>query len=245
MYGQKQIFQCLAVIILITILNFYRSTIRRDKEIQKSLKAKREQQNKVQIDASQVVEMLPKQFNGDESESIDKWKQQQCNANECKAGIANQFMDGDSVDKNANNDDCANNENTCSMTDQTHSSAIQSSNAECHSNENDSDDNMKATNDDNSNRGRTKNHQKRQRRGKGSTKTGKTKTNKRVFSKTKINGSNIETTGVLTYIVVTILLVSLIKAAVDVSKHICDVSTCNCVFDVRVMFPFYMYLYFH
>lgn len=35
MYGQKQIFQCLAVVALVTILNFYRSAIQRNKEIQK------------------------------------------------------------------------------------------------------------------------------------------------------------------------------------------------------------------
>lgn len=38
MYGQKQILQCLFVAFLVTILNFYRSAIRRDREIQKYVK---------------------------------------------------------------------------------------------------------------------------------------------------------------------------------------------------------------
>lgn len=34
MYGHKQILQCLFVVFLVTVLNFYRSAIRRDREIQ-------------------------------------------------------------------------------------------------------------------------------------------------------------------------------------------------------------------
>lgn len=72
---------------------------------------------------------------------------------------------------------------------------------------------------------KTENIEKQHQRAKSSTTTGKTKANKRNIIKTKINGSSIETTGVLMYIAVTILFVSLIKAAVDVSKHIREVST--------------------
>lgn len=35
MYGQKQILQCLFVILLVSILNFYRTIIRREMEMQK------------------------------------------------------------------------------------------------------------------------------------------------------------------------------------------------------------------
>lgn len=34
MYGQKQIFQCLGVVVLVSVLNFYRAAIRRNKEMQ-------------------------------------------------------------------------------------------------------------------------------------------------------------------------------------------------------------------
>lgn len=173
MYGQKQIFQCLTVIVLITLLNFYRSAIRRDKEIQNSLKVKREQQEKSQID----VDTMPQQFNGDKSESMAERSRPQCVSDDCKAPKISRF---DSSLK-------------CARTS--------------------------------GEKGKTENIQKQPQRAKSSTTTGKTNANKQNIIKTKINGSSIETTGVITYIAVTILFVSLIKAAVDVSKHIREVST--------------------
>lgn len=231
MYGQKQIFQCLAVIALITVLNFYRSAIRRDKEIQKSLKLKREQQEKVvQVDRSHaVLETLPKQFS-DGSETVDKWTQSSCISDECKTETSNQFAehDGESTYKNADIDGCDNDKKTCSMTDQIHSATTTTSgeplDADRHRYELKRNEHDKATDRNEDGKDSTKNHQKPQQRAKGPTTTTKTKANKRIISQTKINGSHIETTGVLMYIAVIILFVSLIKAAVDVSKHIREVS---------------------
>lgn len=228
MYGQKQIFQCLTVIVLITVLNFYRSAIRRDKETQKNLKMKREQQEKPQVDVSNVVETMAHQFDGDESES--KWTQlePQCDSDDCNAVGMSQFaVRPDSTLRNEKIDVCDNNEKTCSMADgRHHSTTKEVLDAEVHQNEinhneNDRDVNLKKTDSD---KGITEKFQKQQQREKRSTTTGKTKANKRIITKTKINGSFIETAGVLTYIAVTILLASLIKAAVDVSKHTREVS---------------------
>lgn len=250
MYGQKQIFQCLAVIALITVLNFYRSAIRRDKEIQKSLKLKREQQEKVQLDAAQtVLDTLPKQFSdGDGSQSADKWTQPQCISDECKTVKNNPFAEheSESMYKNADIDGCDNDKKTCSTTDQIHSTTTTTSGEaldadrhryELKRNEHDSGDNMKAAVVNDDGKDSTKNHQKPQQRAKGPTTTSKTKANKRIINQIKINGSHIETTGVLTCIAVIILFVSLIKAAVDVSKHIREVSVWRASWGVCVHCP--------
>lgn len=227
MYGQKQIFQCLAVVILIAVINFYRSAIRRDKEIQKILKLKREQLAKVPaVGVPEVVETLPKHISDG---GQTKWTQPQCDSNECNIQLAEH--PDDSILKNADVDSCDASQNA-------YSTANEQSNADRRQNENsekgnDSDKKLKATESSND---ESSNDQKQPQRVRSSKSTNKKKGSTRVISKTKINGSSIETTGVLTYIAVTILLVSLIKAAVDVSRHIREVSVCIQLCSCRVRF---------
>lgn len=238
MYGQKQIFQCLGVIIVISILNFYRSAIRRDKEIQKGLTVKREQQEKVQIAASQVVHSLPKHSDSEEIES-----KQHCDTAECDAVKSMQFNAHEISDHPAHSADtevdgrggsgsgCGEkNKKSYSMTGKLQSTRKQLD-MECQRNENDqnayADSNKLNSGDDDGGTFETKNCEHKQRTEASTTipTAIKSKASKRI-NKTKINGSSIEMIGVLTYIAVTILLVSLIKAAVDVSKHIRQVSVC-------------------
>lgn len=206
MYGQKQIFQCLAVIILMAVLNFYRSAIRRDKEIQKSLKLKREQQEKpVEQSVDMDTAFLSKQYSTDASntrpqtepsEFLDSMHLHRDECNDCidscqiKSGVSSMCADRLQDGNNQRIDDNSDN-------------VITSDSAK------------------DINKNKLKSHG-----GPLDRKARKTKSNRRTISKSQISGSNFETTGVLAYIAVTILLVSLIKAAVDVSKYIRNVRIC-------------------
>lgn len=53
MYGQKQIISCLGIVLLISILNFYRSVIRRDKEQRQY--TEQTQRNRQQLEREQIA----------------------------------------------------------------------------------------------------------------------------------------------------------------------------------------------
>lgn len=186
------------------------------------------------MDTAHAVETLPKQStDGDESESVAKWTQLQCDTGKCEAKETNRFIGhpGKLICKDTDNESCDSKKNACHQNNELDQSGKDNlkrmGGGSGGSGDGGDGDGKKSDVKDN-----TKNDKKQQQSAKGTpttTTASKTKTNKRIISKTKINGSTIETTGVLTYIAVTILLVSLIKATVDVSKHIREVSVCMCV----------------
>lgn len=56
MYGHKQIINCLTVVLLVSILNFYRMAIRRDKEIQQTKKKVLLQRSVVNMSKNTIFE---------------------------------------------------------------------------------------------------------------------------------------------------------------------------------------------
>lgn len=232
MYGRKQIFQCLGVVIIISIINFYKSAIRRDKEIQRNNKLKVKQVPAI----TPIASSLPQEPSYDQTDenfiSIQSntilAKQSDCRTSlnslsKCEPNSDNHqpfdYKNQLSTVPNNNNEDL-----NCIRSNNYVENAKGKKHIDDDNIDNSSGDDYKSTKIHATTTTTTANIASPTD---GTIINRKTKvksvTNKRI-SKSKINGSNIETTSVLTYLFVTILLFSLIKAALDVSKHYREVS---------------------
>lgn len=225
MYGQKQIMQCMAVVVVVSILNFYRNAIKRDREMQTYRQAnvlKRKLEAELVPDPALLV--VHQQFN-------DLWLEYdgQCNAVHIfviRPEPISEFTKLSNVD-------------TAIRADADNNSDISLNGGEGVDDEAGNGSGMRSRGASVSDRtseaergsgcetlftvdgtcGHSSNKQISLRDGAGRQTVLKPQS-------VKVMDTAKESSGIIIYVFVIVLLASLVKAALDVSKHIREVSLC-------------------
>lgn len=224
MIGQKQIIQCLIVVLLIFTLNYYKSVIRREKEIQKALKLKKAAQEKENADPSAAIET---------SDAL----------NENVPDSVQVLGSGLDLDPRHSSNQCVRDEHRifsdfnrkpiCLPTTRASNKYIKRSDQrEEHSHSASSDKNKQFSERNNENEYLINNKSNSTKSNivhsvsdsDNSCEDGVNSGSNKKISSSKVGNSQGETSKALTYIFATILLASFIKAVLDVSKHIREVS---------------------